>query len=419
MNKKIYTGVGETVYSYVCDSGLKVTVIPKTGFNKTYALFATNFGSVDSHFIVNGKDVQIPNGVAHFLEHKMFEQKDGSDAFAEFSKYGARANAFTSFDMTAYLFSASDNFEACLRHLLSFVSSPYFTDANVAKEQGIIAQEIKMYDDDPSWTVFFNMLRSLYVEHPIKIDIAGSVESISNITKEILYECYNAYYNPKNMMLCVVGNAEPESVFDIADQIVQKTEYEVGNTVFPKEGEGIAAPLRKQKMDVSLPLFSIGFKEKVYENQYDYDALYSVVLEIMFGKSSKLYNDLYTKGLVTSLSYSYNFGKRYAFTEISGESPDPETVYSAILKCIEKFKKDGFSQNQIDIAKKTLYGRYIKGCNAPENIAQRYVGAAFLGGNFMTYGEKILAVDKKGADSLLKNGMSISTLSVVNGGQNK
>ena len=414
-----YNNINEKVYSHICKSGLRTCVIPKDGFDKTYALFATNFGSVDSHFFVGDKEVIIPDGVAHFLEHKMFEQPDGNDAFTLFSKYGAQANAFTAFDMTAYLFSTSNNFNECLEHLLSFVSTPFFTEQNVAKEQGIISQEIKMYDDDPSWNVFFNMLRALYEKHPINIDIAGSVQSISEITPDILYDCYHAYYNPKNMFLCVVGKVDPDEVFTLAEKVVPTTDFEVGKTVVPDEKSGVNKVYTERKMEVSLPLFTVGYKEKIREDKLYAEALYSVVLDAIMGKSSPLYNELYKEGLITSLSSAYNYGKQYAFVEIGGESPKPKAVYERIEKCIAECKNSGIDAMRIEISKKALYGRYIKGLNSLERMAQGYITAAFSGEDYFTYGDKLLSVTKEDADKLVKDSFLESALSVVFGGNEK
>ena len=205
--KKYIESLDETLYTMVHPTGLKIYVMPKKGFSKTYAIYGTQFGSVNNTFVPLGetKPVKVPDGVAHFLEHKMFEQSDGTNAFDLFSRYGANANAFTSFTNTCYLFSCTEHFDQCFAHLLDYVQKPYFTDENIQKEQGIIGQEIKMYDDDGEWKVMFNMLKAIYCNNPVRIDIAGTVESISEIDKKVLYDCYNTYYNPANMAVAVAG----------------------------------------------------------------------------------------------------------------------------------------------------------------------------------------------------------------------
>ena len=208
MKNKFYKNriINEEVISAKLDSGLDVLLIPKKGYIKKYAIFSTKYGSNDNKFIpINENDViQVPEGIAHFLEHKLFEEPEGN-IFDEFSKLGTNVNAFTNFNQTSYLFSCTDNFCESLELLIKFVQNPYFTDENVEKEKGIIAQEIKMYEDNPGWRVFFNALKGMYFEHPVKIDIAGTIESIQNIDKETLYKCYNTFYNPKNMVLVTVG----------------------------------------------------------------------------------------------------------------------------------------------------------------------------------------------------------------------
>ncbi len=413
MNKTFYDSIGETVLSKQCKSGLRVFVIPKEGYKKTYALLATDFGSIDRHFLLDGNEVEVPDGIAHFLEHKMFEQEDGSNAFDEFAKYGANANAYTSFEMTAYLFSTAEGFDECLSHLLSYVYSPYFTDENVAKEQGIIGQEIKMYDDNPGWSVFFGMLKGLYKNHPINIDIAGTCEEIAKITKESLYTCYNSYYHPQNMMLCVVGAADAEKVFEIAEKIVPVKPYKKAETILPEEGCEVADEFIQRKMSVANPIFSIGFKEEYPENVTEGQAAYTVLLQYMLGKTSPLYNRLYENGDIFELTASFNISRGCAFAEIAGEAENPQKVYDEILKEIERFKKEGFDEDEVTVIKKALYGQYLRKLNDVENIAGSFVSYAFLGGDFLKYGERLLSVNADMLNKLLQKGFEKSTLSQV------
>ena len=217
----VYEKLGETLYEYVHESGLKVLFVKKPGYNKKTAMFGTNYGSIDNVFKVQGsdKEIVVPDGIAHFLEHKLFEQEDGN-MLDKFSKLGASPNAFTSFNQTVYYFSCADLFEENFRMLLSYVQNPWLTDENVEKEKGIIGQEIRMYEDNPNWRVFFNLLDCLYVNHPVKLDIAGSIESISKITKELLYDCYHTFYTPSNMVVVVVGDLVPEEVFSIVENMI-------------------------------------------------------------------------------------------------------------------------------------------------------------------------------------------------------
>ncbi|WP_145614081.1 EF-P 5-aminopentanol modification-associated protein YfmH, partial [Bacillus licheniformis] len=216
----------ETLYYEKMPGGLDVYVLPKEGFNKTYAVFTTKYGSIDNQFVPLGKDemVRVPDGIAHFLEHKLFEKEDG-DVFQQFSRQGASANAFTSFTRTAYLFSSTSNVEENLETLVDFVQDPYFTEKTVEKEKGIIGQEINMYDDNPDWRLFFGLIENMYQEHPVRIDIAGTIESISHITKDLLYECYETFYHPSNMLLFVVGPVDPEAIIRQVRENQQKKPY--------------------------------------------------------------------------------------------------------------------------------------------------------------------------------------------------
>ena len=413
MKKTVYENIGEQVVYKKCSCGLRVYVVPKEGYKKTYAVLATDFGSIDRNFILKGEIVAVPDGIAHFLEHKMFEQEDGSNAFDEFAKYGANANAYTSFEMTGYLFSTAENSDECLKHLLSYVYAPYFTDENVSKEQGIIGQEIKMYDDNPGWSVFFNMLRGMYKNHPINIDIAGDCGEIAKITKESLYTCYNSYYHPENMMLCVAGAADAEKVFEIVENTVPKTPYFKAETILPDECDEVNKEFTERKMSVANPLFSIGFKEKTFGNVIENQALYNVLLECIFGKSSRLYNKLYENGTVFSLSKSYNISKKCAFVEVSGEAENPRKVYEEILKEIKLLREEGIPEEEIETSKKVLYGKYIRKFNDVEEIATSFVSNAFLGGDYFTYGDELLKVNGEKLRKLLCEGFRNSALSEI------
>ena len=251
---------GDSIFVEDHASGLKIMVYPKPGYRSAYAVFGTRYGSVNTRFKADGELVSVPDGIAHFLEHKMFESEEG-DAFAKYAKTGASANAFTSFDQTCYLFSCTENFEKSFEILLDLVQSPYFTEQTVQKEQGIIGQEIRMYDDSPDWRVMVNLLNALYHNHPVKIDIAGTVESIAEITAEKLYQCYRAYYNLHNMVLCVAGNVDPGEVVKIADRKLKPVEKVTAENVFPQEPDGIVQERVEQRLAVAVPMFQLGFKE--------------------------------------------------------------------------------------------------------------------------------------------------------------
>ena len=366
----------ETLYAGEHSSGLGVFVIPKPGFIKKYAIFGTRYGSIDNTFVPLGQreTVKVPDGIAHFLEHKLFEQPDGSNAFDLFSKYGANANAFTSFTSTCYLFSCTSHFDESFAHLLDYVQQPYFTDENVAKEQGIIGQEIRMYDDDPEWQVQFGLLKALYVNNPVKIDIAGTIESISHIDKDVLYACYNTFYNPANMVLCVAGDVDPDTVAGLVEAHI-RTERPSGRVenFYPDEPAQVAQKLREQKLDVSIPLFDIGFKDnhlQTGDGLLKNEIATKILLKLLAGRSSKLYTDLYGEGLVNaSFSTDLMMEPQFSCAIVGGESERPLEVQRRLLAAIEGMRRDGIDPAAFARAKKALYGNFLRGFNDVEDIA--------------------------------------------------
>lgn len=382
--------IKEKMYHYEHESGLNVYVMPKKGFIKQYAMFATHYGSNDSQFIVPGETEKtlVPDGIAHFLEHKMFEEEEGS-IFEEFSKNGASANAYTNFTTTAYLFSSTDNFYDNLKLLLDFVQRPYFTDENVEKEKGIIAQEIRMYDDDPSWRLFFNMLGGLYHLHPVKVDIAGTIESISKIDKDILYKCYRTFYHPSNMVLFAVGDIDINKVVDIVNNSV-KTDKRQGEIkrIYPNEPESINKNYVEQKMAVSMPLFNIGFKD--YDVGYGgkkllkKDIVTQICLEILAGRSSDLYEELYNDGLIDSTFDTEYVGEiDHGYSIIGGQSNDPEAVKQAVLDKISKV--DSIDDSDLNRIKRKITGRFLKSFNSVEGISHNFITYYMRGINILDY----------------------------------
>ena len=355
---------GEKMYYGKHSSGLGVYIIPKKDYSKTYAIFGTRYGSVDSKFVVPGEKelTEVPDGIAHYLEHKMFDQPDGSNVFDKFSKYGGNANAFTSFNMTAYLFAATANIEENLETLMDYVQSPYFTEESVQKEQGIIGQEIRMYDDNGGWKLFFNFLNCLYQNHPVKKEIAGTVESISHITADYLYKCYNTFYNLSNMSIVVVGNVDAAKIAQVIEKGVKKNEPfgEEIKKVYPEEPKEIEKNYTEQKLSVAMPLFMLGFKdtdtgyggEKLLKKSIEIN----ILLKMLFGKSSKLYKDLYEKGLINnSFSLEYTMQPDYGYSSIDGESSDPMAVYDAVINEVERVRKEGLSKEDFERIKKVMW----------------------------------------------------------------
>ncbi len=373
--------IKESMLFGVHESGLRVYIVPKTGFCKYYAIYGTEYGSVNDTLQPLGSDekIKLPDGIAHFLEHKLFEEEDGSNAFDRFALTGASSNAFTSFDMTAYLFTCTDNFYENLDILLEFVNHPYFTDENVAKEQGIIGQEIKMYDDDPNWRLFFNMLQAMYHNNPVKTDIAGTVESISRITPELLYKCCETYYNPTNMLLVLVGDIDAEKAVSYIDKHVS-CEKKSGKVIreVVSEPESVVKKYICQKLSVSKPMFMIGFKEKETEicgkELLRKQIITRILMKVLFGRSSEFYMKLYEQGLIDgSFGTDVEFEKSYGFSSMSGESNEPQKVFELVLDHIKNVKKSGLDADAVERAKRVLIGKNLKDYNSVEKIGNDFI----------------------------------------------
>lgn len=375
--------LGEEYIRVEHPSGLTILLYPTPKLASTYALFATKYGSIDNSFRRSDESefVTVPEGIAHYLEHKMFDCKDG-DAFSKYAKTGANANAYTSFDKTAYLFSCTDHFEESLRILLEFVTEPYFTEASVAKEQGIIGQEIGMYDDDPDWQVYFNLLGALYQEHPLRIDIAGTVDTIAKINADLLYRCYDCFYNLHNMVLSVAGNFDPDAALRLCDEILQPAAPITVERAHVSEPEAV----RTHRVDVSMPvattMFQVGFKgvsadEKTnYENQI----IDEVINEIVAGEGSALYRELYDQGLINNtFGTEVMCGRDYMALIFGGESKDPDKVYEAICREFDRLKAEGVSAADFERCKKALYGKYIGIFSSSSSIATVMMETHFFG----------------------------------------
>jgi len=385
-----YDRLQETLYYEVMDNGLHVYILPKPGFQKTYATFATKYGSVDNHFKVEGQEeVKVPDGIAHFLEHKMFEEPTG-DIFATFASHGASANAFTSFDQTVYLFSATEHVNENIQTLVDFVQNPYFTDQNVEKEKGIIAQEINMYADNPDWRVYFGLIEAMYQKHPVHIDIAGTVESIGTITKETLYTCYNSFYHPSNMLLFVVGGVDPQEVIDMVRSNQAKKDYKPQGKIeriFEPEPEQVGEARRESKLAVSLPKCLFGFKETdvglTGEDLLRRDMTTKLMMDLLFGSSTPLFQKLYDEDLISdSFGHEYNSSPQYAFSAIGGDTKDPDLLLARIREEVDAIVEKGFDAIDFERARKKKIGGYLRMLNSPENIANEFTRQQFRGGNF-------------------------------------
>lgn len=387
MEKITFDQLQEEMYYEKLGNGLDVYILPKKGFNKTYATFTTKYGSIDNHFLPPGKEefVKVPDGIAHFLEHKLFEKEDG-DVFQQFSKQGASANAFTSFTRTAYLFSSTSNVEQNLETLLDFVQEPYFTEKTVEKEKGIIGQEITMYDDNPDWRLYFGLIENMYKNHPVKIDIAGTIESISHITKDMLYECYETFYHPSNMLLFIVGPVDPEQTMKLVKDNQDKKEYKEQPEIkrqFDEEPMEAAENKKILEMNVQTSKCLVGVKSKNV-NQTGREMLknelsVNVLLDILFGKSSDHYSSLYNEGLIDdTFSYDYTQEQGFGFAMVGGDTNDPDRLAEVLQNMLLEAKEKGaISQETLDRTKKKKIGAFLRSVNSPEYIANQFTRYAF------------------------------------------
>lgn len=390
------TLLNEKIYETVLSNGLRLIVIPKHGFAKQLAIYATDYGSNDIQFVPIGDDAPIcvPLGIAHFLEHKMFDNPDGRNVFELFAKYGASPNAFTSNDMTAYYFVSTNNFYENFQILVDFVNSPYFTHESVESEKGIIGQEITMYDDMPQWIIQKNMLKALYSEHPIKNDIAGDVESISGITNDMLYLCYNNFYNPKNMVLVTVGDIDPEKVRIHVEKCIQNDTRKLPTgkvkTISVDEPENTACNYIKTTADVSRPMIMYGYKNSKTglegKELLKHKLTAGIALDLFAGSESDFFNDMYAKQMIdNSFDYRYTAETDYAYAEFYAETEHYDEFVAELKKYISISKQNGFSQEIFDLIKKSCTGDIVRIFNSVNNIAMQTLDLAFGNVNLFDY----------------------------------
>ena len=401
--------VKEKLYIEKLENGLTIMIIPKKGIQKKYVIWGTNYGSNDSKFIVPGEKepTEVPKGVAHFLEHKMFEQESGINSLDTLTALGVEANAYTTNDHTAYLFECTENFYPALDELMNYVQHPYFTNENVEKEKGIIGQEIMMYDDYPEWKVYLNALEAMYHEHPVKLDITGTIETISHIDKNILYKCYNTFYNPSNMAMVVCGDFEPEKLLEeIKKRLIKKDGNGEIKRISPSEEKSIVKPIIEQNMDVSEPLFTIGIKDQVAseKEKVKKHLAIEILLNIIIGKSSNLYQKLYNEGIMFGTpGVDYEFSRDYAHVLITGQSKEPTKVYAEFKTEINKVNENGINVDEFDRAKKMLYGSFIKEYDEPGDIARMFLSDFFKGINSFEYLEEITTINRQYVEQVLKD----------------
>lgn len=397
----------EQYYEIDHDSGLKIFVMEKPQYSGAFAMFGTRYGSVDTCFKLKGDAnyTSVPEGIAHFLEHKLFESEE-LDAFERFSKTGANANAFTSFDRTCYIFQCTGCFKENLEILLDFVKSPYFTEETVQKEQGIIGQEIRMYQDDPDWQVLFNLLRGIYHNNPVRIDIAGTIESIAQINAELLYSCYNTFYNLSNMALCVAGNVTKDEVVAIADKMLKKESKKEFEQIIPDEPENVAEAYVEEALGVDIEKFALGFKENYSTpiRTAKQTLLMNLALEIIAGKVSSLYSRLINEGLInTNFGKEYFTGRGFSLPIFTGESHEPKKVKQAIIDEIESIKENGIKDEDFSVALKKLYGAEVCCYNDVDDLAGNMLNAYFNGSHLFENIELYKSVSKADVEQTIKD----------------
>lgn len=397
--KKSFDRVQETMLTYTLPNGLPIYYIPKEGFSKTFAMLATNFGSVDADFTMeDGTHIVTPAGVAHFLEHKMFEDEDGN-ALQKFAATGAMPNAFTSHNMTAYHFSCTDSFEKNLEILLKFVFTPYFTDENVEKEKGIIGQEIGMMDDQPFWQTYVGMYQALYHEHPVRISIAGSVDSIAGITPELLYQCHKAFYSPANMALVVCGQADFDTIVSMAQKFSPEKAAHIAARGYGTRRPTICQSEVVKRMAVSRPYFMIGFKDdpvQARESRLQRQLVGELCSRILAGETSTLYTELYRDGLIDrQFQNGYSLHPEAACAYFVGNSHAARDVRARLEARVQELARDGVDPAVFERIWRAAYGMTLRTLDQPDEICRAQCEAVFGGEDFFDFAELQAAITRE------------------------
>ena len=410
MKKSEYTSaLLREKYTYIEHaSGLPIYVFPKE-MTGTYALFATKYGSMDTTFAIgNGKPITVPDGIAHFLEHKLFEAPDGSDAFSRFSAIGADSNAYTDYNKTAYLCSGTENIEKALEELLTFVTEPHFTKESVARERGIIGEEIHEDEDSPWERAYLNLLTSLYYKNPVRVNVLGTTKTIQKITPELLYTCYDAFYRLDNMALVVCGNITPEEVVAVADRVLPatKVQKEEVRRIYPTEPASVRRIRVEKKMQVAKPIFNIGVKDNVLPKEpaerLRRDLCVTLLNEILFSQSGPFYATLFEQGLIShSFSHGYSSSERFAFNCISGESDNPEAVYDFLIDYLDGVKKNGLSTEDFERCRRVMYADEIRAYDSTDEIANRLLSFVFDGSELFDVPTVLASITKEELEELL------------------
>lgn len=423
MPKKRYDDINETLITEQLSNGLNVFLLPKKELSKTFAIFSTNYGSVDLSFVPRnkGEAITVPEGVAHFLEHKLFEKED-HDVFADFSKQGASANAFTSFTTTAYLFTASNYIEKNVKTLLDFVQAPYFSDQSVEKEKGIIGQEITMYDDQPDWRAFMGTIKNMFHDHPVKVDIAGTVESISAITKQDLYECYQTFYHPDNMTLFIAGNFDESEMMSLIQENQLSKDFPPSEQIkrkMPDEPKDVYKKETTINMPVSIPKCSVGIKSIVEETDSDTfllnDLVQGMILDFYFSDGGSFYQKLYKEGIIdNSFYFEANIEKGFGYAIIGGNTSNPEKFSSLVKEMLLSIKEKEISEAEFERMKKKQIGQLLRAMNSIEFIAKKYIHYHTVGVDFLEIIPRLQSLTYEEVSSFQKDWIQEEQLTTFN-----
>ena len=398
--------IKEKLYIEKLNNGLTIMVLPKKT-RKKYIVWSTNFGSIDNKFYAPGEDILtvVPDGIAHYLEHKLFEQENGRNSLDVLTSIGVDANAYTTNDHTAYLYECTENFDEALEEFMNYIQNPYFTDENVEKERGIIEQEIMMYDDYPEWAIYMNAMKCMYKENEINIDVAGTKETIDKINKEKLYKIYNSFYRPENMIIVLSGDFKPEEIIEkIKSKITMVSNPNETKRVYNKEPEEISQKYIEKEMNISMPIVLIGYKDNDLEGEkIKKDIAIDILGCITFGKSSELFKRLYEDGKIFSEpAINYEFSKTFAHVLIQFQSNFAEEVMKEMTSELGRLKREGINEEEFDRAKKKVYGDLVKDYNEVSSIATGIVADYFKGINSFDYFEEFNSINKEYVEKVLK-----------------
>ena len=414
----IKTITNEPLYHQTTANGLPVYIMRKPGYQKKYAVFATNYGSLDSEFEVDGRGaVRVPAGIAHFLEHKLFEEEE-SHVFERFAQFRASVNAYTGYNITAYLFSTIEYFDEALTELLRFVQNPYLTEENVEKERGIIEQELRMYDDNPGRRIYRNLLNALYHKHPIRLDVGGTVESIQEITVEQLLDCYRLFYQPENMALVVVGDLDPQRVMELVAAQMESWQFEKQEIrrIFPEEPDSIHKPRIEQRMSISQPRYYLGLKgrargsgRELLQQQFAVNMIWRSIA----AKSSPVFERLYNSGLIDdSFGASFQASPSYAFSVIGGETDDPEKLDAALREAITELKRKQLDDELIARMKRHALGSYLAAFNSLDYLANSFTSHLFNGTSLLDVPEVLDGITAADVNRFLQEELDLERSAV-------